>query len=150
MNQKKTDIIILEARKKLKMTQKDLADKNVKYLVDINVLENGQVAKIDNTKMKIKIVLPKNLKEYKKYEVVYILDDEIKETIPATIEDGYIVFKASHLSEYGIIATEKSSGANVENPKTGDNVMSYLVTGILSAIGLVQTSVIIYRKKQIN
>ena len=27
MNPKKTDIIILEARKKLKMTQKDLADK---------------------------------------------------------------------------------------------------------------------------
>ena len=67
MNPKKTDIIILEARKKLKMTQKDLADKNVKYLVEINVLENGQVAKIDNTKMKIKIVLPEDLKEYKKY-----------------------------------------------------------------------------------
>ena len=98
----------------------------------------------------IKIVLPEDLKGYKKYEVVYILDDEIKETIPATIEDGYIVFKASHLSEYVIIATEKSSGANVENPKTGDNVMPYLVAGILSAIGLVKTSVIIYRKKQIN
>ena len=62
MNPKKTDIIILEARKKLKMTQKDLADKNVKYLVEINVLENGQVAKIDNTKIKIKIVLPEDLK----------------------------------------------------------------------------------------
>lgn len=62
MKPKKTDIIILEARKKLKMTQKDLADKNVKYLVEINVLENGQVAKIDNTKMKIKIVLPEDLK----------------------------------------------------------------------------------------
>lgn len=98
----------------------------------------------------IKIVLSEDLKGYKKYEVVYFLDDEIKETIPATIEDGYIVFKASHLSEYGIIATEKSPGANVENPKTGDNVMSYLVAGILSAIGLVKSSVIIYRKKQIN
>ena len=53
MDPKKTDII---------MTQKDLADKNVKYLVKINVLENGQVAKIDNTKMKIKIVLPEDLK----------------------------------------------------------------------------------------
>ena len=62
MKPKNTDIIILEARKKLKMTQKDLADKNVKYLVEINVLENGQVAKIDNTKMKIKIVLPEDLK----------------------------------------------------------------------------------------
>ena len=48
--------------------------------------------------MKIKIVLPEDLKGYKKYEVVYILDDEIKETIPSTIEDGYIVFKSSYLS----------------------------------------------------
>ena len=129
---------------------KNLSDKNVKYLVDINVLENGQVVKIDNTKMKIKIALPEDLKGYKKYEVVYILNDEIKETIPATIEDGYIVFEASHLSQYGIVATEKSSGTNVENPKTGDSVMMYLATGILSIIGLAGASVIVYRKKQTN
>ncbi len=130
--------------------KKDLADRNVKYLVDINVLENGQVVKIDNTKMKIKIALPEDLKGYKKYEVVYILNDEIKETIPATIEDGYIVFEASHLSQYGIVATEKSSGANVENPETSDNVMTYLATGILSIVGLAGVSVIVYRKKQTN
>ena len=129
---------------------KNLSDKNVKYLVDINVLENGQVVKISDTKMKIKIVLPEDLKGYKKYEVVYILNDEIKETIPATIEDGYIVFETSHLSEYGIVATEKSSGTNVENPKTGDKVMMYLATGILSIIGLVGALVIVYRKKQEN
>ena len=129
---------------------KNLSDKNVKYLVDINVLENGQVVKISDTKMKIKIALPEDLKGYKKYEVVYILNDEIKETIPATIEDGYIVFEASHLSEYGIVATEKSSSTNVENPKTGDNVMMYLATGILSIIGLAGASVIVYRKKQTN
>ena len=33
--------------------EKDLSDKNVKYVVDINVLENGEVVKISNTKMKI-------------------------------------------------------------------------------------------------
>ena len=32
--------------------------------------------------MKIKIALLEYLKGYKKYEVVYILDNEIKETIP--------------------------------------------------------------------
>ena len=129
---------------------KNLSDKNVKYLVDINVLENGQVIKISDTKMKIKVVLPEDLKGYKKYEVVYILNDEIKETIPATVEDGYIVFETSHLSQYGIVATEKSSNTNVENPKTGDNITFYLVTGILSIIGLIGSSVIVYRKKQTN
>ena len=124
--------------------KKELSDKNVKYLVDINILENGEVVKINDTKMKIKIALPEELKGYKKYEVVYILNNEIKETIPATVEDGYIVFETTHLSEYGIVATEKIN--NIENPKTGDNIGVYLITSLIAVIGLLT----IYRKKQIN
>lgn len=45
--------------------KKELSDKNVKYLVDINILENGEVVKINDTKMQIKIALPKDLKGYK-------------------------------------------------------------------------------------
>ena len=48
------------------------------------------------------------------------------------------------------VNTEKSSGANVENPETSDNVMTYLATGILSIVGLAGVSVIVYRKKQTN
>ena len=124
--------------------KKELSDKNVKYLVDINILENGEVVKINDTKMKIKIALPEELKGYKKYEVVYILNNEIKETIPATVEDGYIVFETTHLSEYGIVATEKIN--NIENPKTGDNIGVYLITSLIAVIGLLT----IYRKKQTN
>ena len=124
--------------------KKELSDKNVKYLVDINILENGEVVKINDTKMKIKIALPEELKGYKKYEVVYILNNEIKETIPATIEDGYIVFETTHLSEYGIVVAEKIN--NIENPKTGDNIGVYLITSLIAVIGLLT----IYRKKQIN
>ena len=124
--------------------KKELSDKNVKYLVDINILENGEVVKINDTKMQIKIALPEELKGYKKYEVVYILNNEIKETIPATVEDGYIVFETTHLSEYGIVAIEKIK--DIENPKTGDNIRVYLVTSLIAVIGLLT----IYRKKQIN
>ena len=46
--------------------------------------------------------------------------------------------------------TGGSTSTNVENPKTGDNVMMYLATGILSIIGLAGASVIVYRKKQTN
>ena len=114
--------------------KKDLANKDVKYIVDISVLENGLVVKIDNNKMKIKIAIPEELKGYKKYEVVYISEDKIKETIPATIEDGYIVFETSHLSEYGIIAKEKQG---VKNPKTGDTILYIVGAIILSASALV-------------
>ena len=125
----------------------NLANKNVKYIVDINLLENGQAVKISDTKMKVKIALPEDLKGFNKYEVVYISDDEIKETIPATIEDGYIVFETSHLSQYGIIATnveeeaEQVNNSETDNPKTGDNSnvflwISLFVTSALSVLGI--------------
>ena len=121
---------------------KNLSDNNVKYIVDINVLENGQVVKISDTKMKIKIALPEELKGYKKYEVVYILNNEIKETIPAIIEDGYIVFETSHLSQYGVVASEKISNTSVVNPKTNDNIIIYFMISIISL-----TLLIVLKKK---
>lgn len=130
--------------------KKELADKNVKYVVDINVLENGHIVEINDTKMKIRIALPDDLKGYEKYEVVYIKDNQIQETIPATIEDGYIVFETTHLSHYGIVATEKSLNTNIiENPKTVDNFVIYLITGIISAIGITMVT-IIDKKKQMD
>lgn len=127
--------------------KKELADKNIKYVVDINVLENGQIVNINDSKMKIKIALPEELKGYKKYEVVYILDGEIKETIPASIEEDHIVFETSHLSEYGIVATEKSLNTNVDNPETGDNIMFYIMTSIISIIGIVGFGLYGYKRK---
>ena len=127
--------------------KKDLANKNIKYVVDINVLENGQVVKINDTKMKIKIALPEDLKGYSKYEVVYILDGEIKETIEAKVENGYIVFETSHLSHYGIVAIEENN--NIVNPKTNDDIVMYFISSIISLVGV--TGVLIYyRKNKIN
>ena len=120
--------------------KKELADKNVKFVADINVLDgNNNVVKISDTKMKIRIALPEDLNGYDKYEVVYIVNDEIKETIPATVENGYIVFETSHLSQYGIIATntgkEKNNDINNETNnetkklKTDDNSNQYGIVG---------------------
>lgn len=133
--------------------KKDLTSKNVKYVVDINVLENGQIVKISDTKMKIRIALPEDLKGFGKYEVVYISNDEIKETIPATVEDGYIVFETSHLSQYGIIATkveEKTEQTKNEtnNPKTGDNIAMYISVFVVAVAGI--TATMIAKKRNLN
>ena len=112
----------------------------MKFVADINVLDgNNNVVKISDTKMKIRIALPEDLNGYDKYEVVYIVNDEIKETIPATVENGYIVFETSHLSQYGIIATntgkEKNNDINNETNnetkklKTDDNSNQYGIVG---------------------
>ena len=136
--------------------KKELTDKNVKYVVDINVLENGEVVKISDTKMKIRIALPEDLKGFSKYEVVYISNDEIKETIPATVEDGYIVFETSHLSQYGIIATNIEEENNTKttsisknetnNPKTGDNITTSVMLFITS-VATIGTLIVVNRKK---
>ena len=131
--------------------KKDLTSKNVKYVVDINVLENGQVVKISDTKMKIRITLPEDLKGFNKYEVVYISNDEIKETIPATVEDGYIVFETSHLSQYGIVATNveekvEQTKNETNNPKTGDNITTSIMLFVVS-IATIGVLTIVKRKK---
>ena len=131
--------------------EKDLSDKNVKYVVDINVLENGEVVKISNSKMKIRIALPEELKGFNKYEVVYISNDEIKETIPATVEDGYIIFETSHLSQYGIIATNvegktEQTKNETNNPKTGDNITTSIILFVAS-IATIGTLTLVNRKK---
>ena len=101
--------------------------------------------------MKIRIALPEDLKGFNKYEVVYILDDEIKETLPAIVEDGYIVFETSHLSQYGIIATnveEKTEQTENEtnNPKTGDNMITSVMLFVAS-IATIGALTVINRKK---
>ena len=127
----------------------ELANKNVKFIADINVLDGNNIVKISDTKMKIKIALPEELKGYNKYEVVYILEGQIKETLPATIEEGYLVFETTHLSEYGVIAEniENEGGQTntsnneekINNPKTGDNIGAVIALFTIATIGLVAT-----------
>ena len=145
--------------------KKELADKNVKFIADINVLDgNNNVVKISDTKMKIRIALPEDLKGYDKYEVVYIVNDEIKETLHAAVENGYIVFETNHLSQYGIIATNTGNGTTSPNtgngttspktgdttsPKTGDtsNIVLWAALLFISCGALAGTLVIDKKKK---
>lgn len=156
---------------------KDLADKNVKFIADIKVLKDNENVQISGTKMKIRIALPEELKGYNTYSVVYILNGEIKETIPATLQDGYIVFETTHLSEYGIVATNtdltpgnsednsnKNGGKQTKadndkstsnatdtkstSPKTGNESMFILLLAILLISGGTVTELLILSGKK--
>ena len=154
--------------------KQELANKDVKFVADINLLYGNEIIKIDNKKIKIKIALPDELKGYNKYEVVYILNNKIKETIPATVENGYIVFETTHLSEYGIIAknveqennTESTDTANddeqkgntnstnniskteTSNPKTGDNIITNIILFVGAIIAIVSLAIVNKNRKR--
>ena len=92
-------------------------------MVDINLINNNaEIVEVNGKKMIIKIKLPETLKGYNHFEVAYIgINGEIKETLPATLKDGYITFETTHLSKYGIIATNKSSGGGSSNEEKTEN-----------------------------
>ena len=125
---------------------------NLKAVYDINVVsDSGKIIKIENNKMTIKIKLDEDLLGYDDYQVVYIEDGKIEETIQATVKDGYIIFETSHLSEYGIIASNSDETISDEqtttNPKTGDNIIMYIILSVVAIVGISLSTIIIKRKK---
>lgn len=110
-----------------------LENNDIKLVLDINVLNSDfEIVEMNGMKMKIKIELPEELKGYNHYEVVYINQrtNKIKETLPATIEDGCLVFETTHLSLYGIVAKnieendpngEDKSSEEIDNKDKNEN-----------------------------
>ena len=129
-------------------------EKNLKAVFDINVVSNaGEIIKIEDNKMQIRILLEESLRGYDKYQVVYIKDGKIVEEKPTKIDGNYIIFETDHLSEYGIIAnnnekveeTQKPQTDNKEtqeeanktqNPQTGDNVVAFGIIFVVAVLGL--------------
>ena len=100
-----------------------LAAENVKYLLGINLLDDQEIVQINGVTVKVKLALPEELKDYDSYEVVYVKDGKITERLACTVEDGYVVFNTSHLSEYGIVAKKNQSitpGDNTGGGETDD------------------------------
>ena len=143
-------------------------EKNLKAVFDINVVSNaGEIIKIEDNKMQIRILLEESLRGYDKYQVVYIKDGKIVEEKPTKIDGNYIIFETTHLSEYGIIAnnnekveeTQKPQTDNKEtqeeanktqNPQTGDNVVVFGIIFVVAVLGLTISTIISKKNKNIK
>ena len=130
-------------------------EKNLKAVFDINVVSNaGDIIKIEDNKMQIRILLEESLRGYDKYQVVYIKDGKIVEEKPTKIDGNYIIFETDHLSEYGIIASnnEKTQGAvdKTQNPQTGDNVLAFGIIFVVAVLGLAISTIISKKNKNIK
>ncbi len=119
----KSKEITLTSEKKLnekyKLKVNDLSKEKEQYqdsvegtmlkIYDISIFKGKKQVTIKDGIYTIKIKIDeKELSKYDNYNIVYIDDNnEIKETIEGTIEDGYLVFKVTHLSQYGIVGKKE-------------------------------------------
>ncbi len=127
---------ILDFKEVLISNELQKSEKNLRKIYNINVLDkDSKVMNIADNKMKITITLGNDLKSYKAYEIVYIKNGKVEQRIPATIEDGKLIFYTDHLSEYGIVA--------YNTVKTGDNILLYV---LMLGISLVGISLAIFKK----
>lgn len=100
-----------------------LAKENLKYLLDINLMKNQEIVQVNGCPIRVKLILPDELKDYDSYEVVYVKDGKIMERFNCTVEDGCVIFNTMHLSQYGIVAKKNepdNSGGGSNSGTKGD------------------------------
>ncbi len=142
--QLETDNVILISNKKLKkqyklkeenLKEKEVAtkvtqsieDKDLVSFYDVSVYNGKKEVSMKNGKYTIKIKLDSDIDSYENYQIIYVNDDgEIKEYIDGVIEDGYIVFETTHLSQYGVIAKPVEADIELDvdiiNPVKKNNI----------------------------
>ena len=124
----------------------DSIDKLLVGLYDVNVYNGKKVVAMKNGSYTVKIKLDDNVDEYEDYQIIYVNDDgEIAEYIDAKIDDGYVTFVTSHLSQYGVIARpvvtpEPVEAVSIETKRVDVGSIlkiSILVSFIAIALGLI-------------
>ncbi len=160
----KTDKVILISDTKLndkyKLNVNDLDDKKSEYnkkvkdfdivsLYDVSIYNGKKEVEMKNNLFIIKIKLDEKNNNYDNYKIIYVNDDgEIAEYIDGTIEDGYIVFKTTHLSQYGVIGQNEKEevleSSTIEPVKKNNNIGNILKISLIIGIALPLMGLIIY------
>ncbi len=124
-----------------RVTSGDEYDKIVKVLKNNNVdmfdlkmitKANETITKLDDGKFRVKLPIKDEFKN-KELKVYYVDEDDKVEEYAVTISDDgkYAIFETDHFSIYTLAA-----GEAIKNPKTGDNILLYVATLMLSSIYL--------------
>ena len=133
-------------------------------MFDISLFSNSvnkYISKLENGSFEVRIPINEKFKD--KNLVVYYVDDIGKVTeYPVEISNNEAIFKTNHFSIYTLAEfTEKESteegltkeeqiNNQVNNPKTGDNIVTYIVIGVVAILGMIVCAVMYLKKKKDN
>ena len=95
----------------------------LKKVFDLRVFDGENEVEVSDNEMTISIPLPEEWGGCKYFQIVYVENGEIAEILPAEVLDGKIVFKTTHLSAYGVEASNKpfTVSAEVASSATGSS-----------------------------
>lgn len=140
-----------------KDVNKQLKDTSLISFYDVNVVKNKKPVKMKNGEYTIKIKIDKDsISDYEDYQIIYVNDDgEIEEYLDGVIEGDYIVFKTTHLSQYGVIAREKvvepvMVEVNDNKSITVSHVLKISILVAVIIIYVVIVSILLFKSKLIK
>ena len=139
------------------------------FYLDINLVkvigknDSVNISDLDN-KIKITITIPEELKGMAGYKIIRIHNNKV-DILDTEIDGDKLIFETDKFSTYALAYTkasvdenqnenedkkdEKNTNINKENkteiksPKTGDNIIKYVVLMFLSVIGIVGCAILI-------
>ena len=104
-------------------------------LYDFSVYDGNEFKEEATNGFKIRIKMTDAMKKYNDFYIAYLKNDgTIDEPIKLTQNGEYLEGVLPHLSTYAVIGNYVE---NIENPKTGDNIILYIVMLGLSTVGLI-------------
>lgn len=104
---------------------------------------NKYITKLNDGSFEVRIPIKDELKG-KDLVVYYVNDNGEKEEHEVKVENGEAVFNTNHFSIY-TLAERTSTIQEIENPQTGDNIITYILIGSISMIALLGCT--LYLKK---
>ena len=135
-----------------------LEDASLVSLYNISVYNGSKEVSMKNGKYTIKLKVDDSINNYDNLKIIYINEKtEIEEYLDATLEDGYIVFNTTHLSNYGVVGNLKVPEEHLIGRDNKSNVFSYvwkisiLLSFVLAFVSLILFIMIksgIYTKKK--
>ena len=120
--------------------------KDLVSFYDVSVYDGSRIVEMKNGKYIIKIKIDAEESDYENYQIIYVNDNgDIEEYIDGVVEDGYMVFETSHLSQYGVIADQvKMSNVTITSPSKKLNFALLAKISILLGLVLVSSGILLF------
>ena len=134
----------------IKTFEQKIKDSHLVLFYNISVVNgNDEVVSMKDGEYTIRLKLTKEaIGNYDVFTAIYVDENnEVKETFNTKVDGEYVEFTTTHLSNYGVLGVKEEAEATtptdkkeeIENPKTGDNLIIIASVAGIALVGIAAT-----------